>query len=194
MRHLGDITKIDGTNVEPVWCISGGSPCQDLSVAGKRKGLRHADLGDEETTRSGLFMEQCRITKEMRSIERTIKNDDGTVESVRLPRYLIWENVPGSLSSNFDAKSEDGGFGDFGAVLEEIIRVEQPDYILPRLPKKWKWNKAGVIDLDWGGACMANPRCPVLRRCSEKTENMHLHGLQRTHSGRYRCGTGQRCQ
>lgn len=55
MKHLGDITKIDGHNVPLVDIVCGGSPCQDLSVAGLRKGLQHSDLGDGETTRSGLF-------------------------------------------------------------------------------------------------------------------------------------------
>lgn len=66
MKHYGDITKIHGAAVEPVNVIIGGSPCQDLSVAGKQKGIKHTDNGDDETTRSGLFMEQLRIIKEMR--------------------------------------------------------------------------------------------------------------------------------
>ena len=66
MKHLGDITKIDGTKVPIVDVICGGSPCQDLSVAGKRAGLKHSEKGDEETTRSGLFMEQIRIIREQR--------------------------------------------------------------------------------------------------------------------------------
>lgn len=64
MKHLGDITQIHGSGIEPVDCITGGSPCQDLSLAGKRKGL----AGE----RSGLFMEQIRIIKEMREIDRSI--------------------------------------------------------------------------------------------------------------------------
>ena len=86
MKHLGDITKINGAEIEPVWCITGGSPCQDLSVAGKRKGLKHSDLGDGETTRSGLFMEQVRIVKEMRERDRRAGRPD---ELVR-PRFLVW--------------------------------------------------------------------------------------------------------
>ena len=137
MKHLGDITKINGAEIEPVHCIVGGSPCQDLSVAGKRKGMRHAELGDDETTRSGLFMEQIRITKEMRENAHRI---DGADKLVRYPRYLVWENVIGAFSSNFE-----DGFGDFGAVLEEVIRVAEPAYTLPRLPKKQKWTKSGAI-------------------------------------------------
>ena len=129
MKHLGDITKIDGTQIEPVWCISGGSPCQDLSVAGKRAGL----AGE----RSGLFMEQIRVVKEMRSVERYLRGED---KPIRLPRYVIWENVDGARSSNFK-----DGFGDFGAVLEEFVRVAEPTFSLPRLEGKQKWTKAGTI-------------------------------------------------
>ena len=81
MIHLGDITKITGAEIEPVWCITGGSPCQDLSIAGKRAGLAGA--------RSGLFMEQVRIVKEMREAD---KRNGRTGDMVR-PRYLVWENV-----------------------------------------------------------------------------------------------------
>ena len=139
MKHLGDITKINGAEIEPVWCITGGSPCQDLSVAGKRKGLKHSDLGDGETTRSGLFMEQVRIVKEMRERDRRAGRPD---ELVR-PRFLVWENVPGAFSSNFK-----DGFGDFGAVLEEIVRIAEPTFSLPRLQGKQKWTKSGAIDGD----------------------------------------------
>lgn len=142
LKHLGDITKIKGGEIEPVWCITGGSPCQDLSVAGKRAGLKHADLGDGETTRSGLFMEQVRIVKEMREHDRA----NGRANELVRPRYLVWENVDGARSSNFK-----DGFGDFGAVLEEIIRVEKPGFTLPRLEGKQRWTKAGCIDFDWGG-------------------------------------------
>ena len=85
MKHYGDITKIDGHNVPLVDVVTGGSPCQDLSVAGKRAGL----AGE----RSGLFMEQIRIVKEMRDATRR----RGTVA---VPRYMVWENVPGAMSSN----------------------------------------------------------------------------------------------
>lgn len=81
MVHLGDICKINGAEIEPVWCITGGSPCQDLSIAGKRAGLAGA--------RSGLFMEQVRIVKEMRAED---KRNGRTGAEVR-PRYMVWENV-----------------------------------------------------------------------------------------------------
>lgn len=126
MNHLGDITRINGSEISPVWCVTGGSPCQDLSIAGKRAGLAGA--------RSGLYMEQIRIVKEMREHDRSIGR---TGELVR-PRYMVWENVPGAFSSNFK-----DGFGDFGAVLEEAVRIAEPGFSLPRLPDKQKWTKAG---------------------------------------------------
>ena len=66
MKHLGDITKVSGADITPVDIITFGSPCQDMSVAGKREGMLHADQGDAETTRSGLFYEAVRIIREMR--------------------------------------------------------------------------------------------------------------------------------
>jgi DNA (cytosine-5)-methyltransferase 1 len=120
MKHLGDITKIHGDQIEPVDCITFGSPCQDLSIAGRRAGL----AGE----RSGLFMEAVRIIKEMRSSTNGL-----------LPTFAIWENVPGAFSSN--------GGEDFRAVLEELARVEQPDVSIPR-PSKGKWSKAGAISGD----------------------------------------------
>ena len=128
MVHLGDICKINGAEIEPVWCITGGSPCQDLSIAGKHAGLAGA--------RSGLFMEQVRIVKEMRAED---KRNGRTGNMVR-PRYLVWENVVGAFSSN---KGKD-----FAAVLEEIARIAEPGFSLSGLPEKWKWTKAGAIDGD----------------------------------------------
>ena len=93
MKHYGDISTIDGSELEPVDIISFGSPCQNLSVAGKREGLD----GD----RSSLFYEAIRIVKEMRE-----------ATNGKYPRYIVWENVPGAFSSN---KGED-----FKAVLTEI--------------------------------------------------------------------------
>ena len=87
IEHLGDITRVDGKNIPPVDIICGGSPCQDLSVAGKRKGL--------SGERSGLFMEQVRIVKEMRDADGT----RGISDDLRRPRYMVWENVPGAFSS-----------------------------------------------------------------------------------------------
>jgi DNA (cytosine-5)-methyltransferase 1 len=129
MIHLGDITKIDGSKIPPVDIITGGSPCQDLSVAGKRAGL--------DGERSGLFMEQIRIVKEMR-------NATGADVDIRLakPRYMVWENVPGAFSSN--------GGKDFQAVLTEIIRIAQPNAPDVPMPKNAKWGGAGCLYDDLG--------------------------------------------
>lgn len=122
MRHYGDITQINGAEIEPVDIIVGGSPCQDLSVAGNRAGL--------EGARSGLFMDQVRIVKEMRN-ETTDRSN-----KLPRPRYMVWENVPGAFSSN---KGED-----FRAVLEEICRVCDPEASIPE-PAKNKWLSSGTI-------------------------------------------------
>ena len=115
MKHLGDITLIHGNEIEPVDCIIGGSPCQDLSVAGKRAGL--------SGERSGLFMEQIRIVKEMR-------------KRYGKPRYMVWENVPGAFSSNNGE--------DFRAVLEEVTKIADETAVIPR-PPKGKWSCAGRV-------------------------------------------------
>lgn len=127
MLHLGDITKLNGAEVETVDCIIGGSPCQDLSIAGKRAGLDGA--------RSGLFMEQMRIIKEMRAKDGQQLCSGRTDESVR-PRYMVWENVPGAFSSN---KGDD-----FRVVLEEVARVVEEGVSIPR-PPKGKWQNSGAI-------------------------------------------------
>ena len=124
MKHLGDITKIDGRTVPKVCVVIGGSPCQDLSVAGKRSGL--------SGERSGLFMEMIRIIKEMREDD---KRNGRTGSDVR-PRFMVWENVPGAFSSN---KGED-----FRIVLEEIVKVVSDCAVIPR-PPKCKWRNVGVI-------------------------------------------------
>ena len=124
MIHLGDITKISGYTAPIVDCVVGGSPCQDLSVAGKRAGL--------DGERSGLFMEQIRIIKEMR--EQDVRNGR-TNESIR-PRYMVWENVPGAFSSN---KGQD-----FRIVLEETAKVADKDAVIP-MPDKGKWQTSGCI-------------------------------------------------
>ena len=127
MKHLGDISKIDGAKIEPVDIITFGSPCQDLSVAGKRAGLKHEANGDEETTRSGLFMEAVRIIKEMR------KATNG-----KYPSFALWENVPGAFSSN---KGED-----FRIVLQELIQIVEPGAFMPPVPKSgWPY-----ADHYWG--------------------------------------------
>lgn len=116
MAHLGDISKVNGAEIEPVDIITFGSPCQDLSTAGKRLGLKHAANGDKETTRSGLFMEAVRIIKEMRE-----------ATNGKYPTFALWENVPGAFSSN---RGED-----YRIVLEELIKISEPGAVMPAVPK-----------------------------------------------------------
>ena len=128
MKHLGDISKIHGGEIEPVDIITFGSPCQDLSVAGKRAGLKHEANGDEETTRSGLFMEAVRIIKEMRE-----------ATNGKYPTFALWENVPGAFSSN---KGED-----FRIVCEELIKIVEPAASMPAVPEGgWAYSDSYVGD------------------------------------------------
>lgn len=117
IEHLGDITKISGRTAHPVRVIIGGSPCQDLSVAGRRAGL--------DGERSNLFMEQIRIIKEMRE-----------TYGEEYPRYMVWENVPGAFTSN--------GGEDFRKVLEETVRVADENAVIPQ-PPQGKWRTSGCI-------------------------------------------------
>ena len=122
MKHLGSVTDVHGGDIEPVDIITFGSPCQDLSVAGKRAGLKHEANGDEETTRSGLFMEAVRIIKEMRE-----------ATNGEYPTFAVWENVPGAFSSN---KGED-----FRTVIEELIKIVEPTAVMPAVPKNgWPYS------------------------------------------------------
>lgn len=118
VKHLGDINCINGAEIEPVDIITFGSPCTDLSVAGKRHGLNAA--------RSGLFFQAVRIIKEMRC-----------ATNGKYPRFAVWENVVGALSSN---KGED-----FQCVLEELCKIKTTDI---SVPKPEKWTKAGEILAD----------------------------------------------
>lgn len=124
MKHLGDIGYVKGDKIDPVTIISGGSPCQDMSIAGQRAGLD----GD----RSGLFRQQIRIVKEMRNSD--IKKGR-TGKDIR-PRFMVWENVPGAFSSNRG--------GDFRAVLQEIAGIADETAAVP-FPPKNKWAEAGCI-------------------------------------------------
>ena len=124
MIHLGDITKIHGGTAPVVDVVIGGSPCQELSIAGKRAGL----AGE----RSGLYMEQIRIIREMRENDRAAGR---TAELVR-PRYMVWENVPGAFSSNHGK--------DFAAVLEEAVRVIEPEAPPVPVPEKG-WPTSGCL-------------------------------------------------
>ena len=130
MIHVGDITKLNGAELPPVDIICGGSPCQDLSVAGARAGLSGA--------RSGLFMEQVRLVKEMRNADE----QRGRAGHAVRPRYMLWENVPGAFSSG-TPKGED-----FRIVLEEIVRVKCGSVYVPG-PYPWPWQSAGRILLGY---------------------------------------------
>lgn len=123
MVHLGDITKMSGYTIPPVDVVTFGSPCQDLSIAGKRAGM----AGE----RSGLFSEAVRIIREMRY-----------ATFGAYPKYAVWENVPGAFSSN---KGED-----FHAVLQSLCRVIDPDAVIPRPTdaRGIKWPRAGAILTD----------------------------------------------
>lgn len=111
MKHYGDISTLDGGKIEPVDIITFGSPCQDMSVAGRRDGL--------DGSRSSLFYEAIRIIKEMRY-----------ATNGKYPRYIVWENVPGAFSSN--------GGEDFKAVLEAVIGIVEPNAQVP-MPEKARW-------------------------------------------------------
>ena len=115
MKHYGDISKLNGTDLPPVDIITFGSPCQDMSIAGKRSGLGG--------TRSSLFYEAVRIIKEMRG-----------ATNGKYPRFCVWENVPGAFSSN---KGED-----FRCVLESLCKVKDENAVIPRCEK---WLKSGHI-------------------------------------------------
>lgn len=116
MKHYGNISAMDGGKIEPVDIITFGSPCQDMSVAGRRDGL--------DGKRSSLFYEAVRIIKEMRC-----------ATGGRYPRYIVWENVPGAFSSN---KGED-----FKAVLEAVIGIAEPNAQVP-MPEKARWPYADL--------------------------------------------------
>ncbi len=126
MTHLGDITKISGAAVAPVDIITFGSPCQDLSVAGKQAGL--------DGSRSGLFHEAVRVIKEMRG-----------ATNGEQPRFAVWENVPGAFSSNKRA--------DFQIVLHEICKITAPEAPVVPIPKAG-WPPAGQLS-DVGGGSVA---------------------------------------
>ena len=137
MKHCGDITKLSGYELPAVDVIVGGSPCQDLSVAGKRAGL----AGE----RSGLFMEQMRIVREMR--DRDVRTGR-TAWAVR-PRYMVWENVPGAFSSGNPKGS------DFAAVIEEIVKVCQPGACVHVPVPDGGWTKSGCYYAEDGSWSIA---------------------------------------
>lgn len=120
MLHFGDVSKLNGADLPPVDIITFGSPCQDLSVAGERKGLKHKKNGDSETTRSGLFFDAVRIIYEMREATNGL-----------YPTFLVWENVPGAFTSHSGR--------DFRTVLEQITKTDIP------MPGSGRWTNAGVV-------------------------------------------------
>lgn len=130
MKHYGDICQMKGAEIAPVDIVTFGAPCQDLSVAGLRKGMKHEDNGDDETTRSGLFFEAIRIIKEMREHDRA---SGRTGELIRC-RFAVYENVPGAFSSN--------GGADFAAVLTALVRIVEPDAPEFPIPGKGGWKHA----------------------------------------------------
>ncbi len=115
MEHYGDVSSLNGVELPPVDIITFGSPCQDMSIAGKRSGL--------DGERSSLFYEAVRIIKEMRC-----------ATNGKYPRFAVWENVPGAFSSN---KGDD-----FRCVLESLCRVKDESVSVPQFTK---WTAAGNI-------------------------------------------------
>lgn len=137
MKHFGDITRIDGAKIPVVDCITGGSPCQGLSIAGKRAGL--AD------DRSGLFMQQIRIVREMRERDKARDRTDHLVR----PRFMVWENVPGAFSSGNPKGA------DFAAVIEEIVKICEPGVgVYISIPDSG-WPKSGCYYADDGSWSIA---------------------------------------
>ena len=118
MKHLGDVSNINGAEIEPVDIITFGSPCQDLSIAGKQAGLHEGE-------RSNLFFQAIRIIKEMRN-----------ATSNQFPRYALWENVPGAFSSN--------NGDDFRAVLQSFCSICEEGVSVPR-PADGVWQSAGCV-------------------------------------------------
>ena len=150
MVQLGDVTKISGADIEPVDVVTFGSPCQDLSVAGKQ-------LGIHDGQRSSLFFEAIRIIKEMRNADK----NRGRADKFIRPRFAVWENVPGAFSSN--------GGADFRAVLEAIASICENDISIPR-PKKW--GSGGGYGGLWMEPCLAGLRRSILGSAPAPQENL----------------------
>ena len=119
MKHLGSVTDINGAEIEPVDIITFGSPCQDLSVAGKQAGIHDGE-------RSSLFFEAIRIIREMRGVSAN-----------KYPRFAVWENVPGAFSSNKGA--------DFQAVLQAFADINEGGRMSVPGPPRGKWKRSGML-------------------------------------------------
>lgn len=154
MKHYGDITKLNGAELPIVDVICGGSPCQDLSVGKQnREGIK----GE----RSGLYMEQIRIVKEMREHDKRTRGADESVS----PRWMLWENVPGALTSGTPSGEH------FRIVIEEAAKVANPDATIPR-PARWEtagaivghnWSIAWAVhDAKWYGVAQRRRRICML--------------------------------
>jgi len=165
MQHLGDITKIKGSEVPIVDCVIGGSPCQDLSVAGKRAGLKHSGLGDEETTRSGLFMEQVRLCKEMREQDRFNGRDESEIR----PRYCVWENV--CFAGNTLVATESGYKEIKDITTKDKVRTHLGRYM--PVVKTYKHENKDVIKLSYYGGedIIATPNHPIWARKRNEEPN-----------------------
>lgn len=187
MKHYGDITKINGAEVPIVDVICGGSPCQDLSIAGRREGLAGA--------RSGLFMEQIRIIKEQRDEcvrQLSMRGADDDLRHIR-PRFMVWENVPGAFSSpGKECRGED-----FRCVLEETARIADKDAVIPG-PPDGKWPFAGCIvgngwslawrvhDAEYWGVPQRRKRICLLADFNGEDAGKLLFELRRTSDDVYR--------
>ena len=137
MRHYGDITQLSGYELPVVDCIFGGSPCQNLSIAGNRDGL--------DGKQSALFLHQIRITREMRERDRRAGRPDWLVR----PRYMCWENVPGAFTSG----KINGA--DFAKVIEEIIKIAEPGAAVSVRIPDGGWPKSGCYYAEDGSWSLA---------------------------------------
>lgn len=136
MRHYGDITKLNGADLPAVDCVIGGSPCVDIS----RASYERLGIAGE---RSGLFMEQIRIIKEMREED---KRKNGRNDQNCRPRYMVWENVNSAL----DSPGRGNKGKDFQVVLTETIRIVEPEAPIVPLPNKGEWPNAGCLYSEMG--------------------------------------------
>ena len=175
VKHYGDVSAISGADLPPVDIITFGSPCQDMSIAGKRDGL--------DGSRSSLFYEAIRIVKEMRCKTNGEK-----------PRFIVWENVPGAFSSN---KGQD-----FKAVLEAVIGVKEPSATVPA-PEKKGWSDADyyvgdgwsvayrVLDAQWWGVPQRRKRIYLVADFADQSAPKVLfesEGLSRYSAEGFRAG------